>query len=679
MHLFRCLTLAIVSSTAVSAQEWTRFRGPGGSGVNERAKTLPAEFTPEQYRWKIALPGAGTSSPVLWGTKLFITSESGGAGERSVLCLDSLTGKQLWAHQATFKPYEHHKFNNFASATPTVDENHVYISWTSGEEMHVLALSHAGQKVWEANLGFFSEEHGSGASPIVVGKTLIISKDHHKEDAFLAGLNTADGQIIWKLPRTTTRSSFSTPIVVEEIAGRPIVIFSSNPQALTALDPATGKELWHQDYPDKTGFRSVGSPAYTKGIYFCTVGQGMGGREGVALRIKDGKPVTAWELPKALPYVPTPLGLGEYFYMLNDGGILSCLEAATGKVVYNERVAENAYSSPVCAGDKIYCISRKGEVTTVKAGPKFEVLGKCKLGEDCESTPAIANDMLFIRTAGHLIAIGGPKPQARKDAFDGKGVDIEMVSEVTHIQPGKAFRVGFFLRHEQAYHTYWKNPGLAGVKFSADWKLPDGWSVSEMTYAVPDKVYMAEILTHGYERDVLHWVSITPPAELKEFVTLSVKTSWMACAVTCNPGFCDLELTLPVKPEPANLNATWSPKFAASVAEMPITDPSWKFTAIREGDKIRLTGTSAKAGQILDAQKSEPIFFNDHHFICSHLPQKWTISDSQITAVLPIAEFASKGVTHLTGLLFSKTGWSSQTASRYLEVNIPITEAVGKQ
>ncbi len=658
---------ALVGANCVYAQEWPRFRGPNGSGVNAAAKDLPVSFTDQDYRWKVELPGPGTSSPALWGSKLFLTSEGANEGSREVLCFDSATGKQLWSHSDTFKPHGHHKFNNFASATPAVDADHVFIAWTSGDEMHVLALSHVGKKIWEANLGFFSEEHGSGASPVVVGNVLVVAKDHHLDGAFLTGLSVADGKTLWKIPRKTARSAFSTPLVVDASTPKPVVVFTSNPNAMTAVDPQTGKILWNRDYEQTTEFRAVGSAAYCDGVYFTNVGQGTSGRAGVALKVVNGKPETAWELPKAMPYVPTPLALDGHFYVLNDGGILSCLKAATGAVVYSERVAENAYSSPVCGGNQIYCISRTGKITVVKAGEKFEVLGKGELGEACESTPAIANGMIFIRTAKRLVALGGTKAAA-KHFYHGTGVDITLLSENATVQPGHPFTVGFNLQHVKGWHSYWKNPGLAGVPFGLKWELPEGWTAGDMQYAPPDKVYMAQVRTHGYEHDVTHLVELTPPANLPiGETTLKAKAHWLCCANTCAIGNCELELTLPVTQAAPVADAAAAPQIAKARALLPHPTSDWTFQAHRRGTEIELV-CSPKTPQInLPAITPEPIFFSDNRLICSDPTQRWASANGTLKGVLPVADYAPpEAANRLSGLVLVE--------GKYLPVDVAVVQ-----
>ena len=656
--------LSLVSLNSAHSQEWARFRGPNGSGVNAATKDLPATFTAQDYKWNIELPGAGTSSPVLWGNRLFLTAEGETEGSRSVLCFDSATGKQLWSHSDSFKPHGHHKFNNFASATPAVDAVQVYVAWTSGDEMHVLALSHEGKKKWEANLGFFSEEHGSGASPVVVGNVLIVSKDHHKEGAFLTGLDIASGKTVWKLPRKTTRSSFSTPMIVEAEKGKPIVVFSSNPKALTAVEPATGKVLWNKDYAAATEYRAVGSPTYCDGVYFTNVGQGSSGQSGVALKIVNGQPETAWELPKAMPYVPTPLALDGHFYVLNDGGVMSCLKAATGEVVYKERLFENAYSSPVCAGDKIYCISRTGKVAVVKAGEKFELLGKADLGEPCESTPAIANGMIYIRTAKHLIALGGDK-SAALNFYHGTGVDIEMVAENQAIIPGIPFTVGFSLKHVKGWHSYWKNPGLAGVPFKVDWTLPEGWQVGPMQYAPPDKVYMAQYRTHGYERDVIHLVDLVPPPNIPAGeTTLKVHAHWLACSTTCHIGNCNLELSIPVTKDPAQPNPLWSQAIKDARNSEPKPNQEWQFAAKRADMTVTLTCTPLHPESTIPAITPEPIFFSENRLICSDPVQKWAVKEGKLVGELTVPDYAATDPNQLTGLLYAN--------GKYVPLNLSV-------
>ena len=175
----------VASAGAVSAQEWTRFRGTDGSGVSP-ATGFPDSFAEKDFAWNTALPGPGISSPVLWGTRLFLTSETSEAGQRVVLCFDAASGKELWRVTDQFSVYGQHQFNSFASGTPCVDADRLYLAWTSGGTMKVMALSHEGKKLWTQDLGAYAEEHGSGSSPVLAGGVLAL--DERSGKALLGGL-----------------------------------------------------------------------------------------------------------------------------------------------------------------------------------------------------------------------------------------------------------------------------------------------------------------------------------------------------------------------------------------------------------------------------------------------------------------------------------------------------------
>ena len=152
--MLRLFVLLALIATATSAQEWTRFHGPNGTGISH-AKTIPTKLTDAGVNWRVELPGVGHSSPVLWGNKLFVTTCDSRSGGVRVLCHDALTGKQLWRHDFKQAPFTPHKFNNFAAATPTVDAQHVYVIWNELEHFKLAALDHAGKLAWERDFGPF--------------------------------------------------------------------------------------------------------------------------------------------------------------------------------------------------------------------------------------------------------------------------------------------------------------------------------------------------------------------------------------------------------------------------------------------------------------------------------------------------------------------------------------------
>jgi outer membrane protein assembly factor BamB len=404
---FLPLSAALALSLAVcSAQDWPRFMGAGGAGKG-KAAGLPAQFSEKDYAWKTDLPGGGVSSPIVVDGRILVTSELGEGGRRAVLCYSLADGKELWRVEDKFEAHGKHRFNSFASSTPASDGKNVYLVWSSGGLMRALALTLDGRKLWEKEIGPYREEHGSGASPVMAGEALILSTDCEGGSGGILALKPADGSTLWKHDRASDRTPFSTPLTFEEKPGEWRVVVSSNPKALTCFDARDGRLVWETENPSP-GLRAVGSPAMADGIIFAAIGQGGTAKANMAVKVAGGKAEKIWEGKKAIPYVPTPLPLDGHFLFLGDGGILSSVRASDGEMLWSERVFQDqAYSSPVCTGDKIYCVSRSGMVAAVQADPlKFKLLGTTSLGEPCDSTPAVAGGRLIIRTANRLYCIG---------------------------------------------------------------------------------------------------------------------------------------------------------------------------------------------------------------------------------------------------------------------------------
>ena len=408
MKLTLFLTLTILTGS-IFAQEWTRFRGPDGGGTS-KAASFPDSFSAKDFSWQTALPGLGISSPVLWGERLFLTSESAEEGQRLVLAYDAASGKELWRVKNSFGKEGKHQFNSSASSTPCLDAERLYLAWTSGGNMKAQALSHEGKPAWTTDLGSYAEDHGSGASPVLAGGVLVVVKDNGSSDSFIFGIKPGDGSVVWKHPRQSVRTPFATPLVIRQKDGREAVIIAGNPAALTCLDAASGKLLWEVESATPAD-RPVASPALAGDICFMSTGQGGSGKNSVAVRITDPKPAILWQNRKGLPYVPTPIGAGHRFYILNDGGVLTCVKAEDGSEIYSERVfTDKAYSSPVLAGDRLIITGRSGQVAVILAGDKFQKLGEGHLGADSDASPAIAGGRLFFRTKTHLICLPSAKP-----------------------------------------------------------------------------------------------------------------------------------------------------------------------------------------------------------------------------------------------------------------------------
>ena len=407
------LMVFVVLYGVAGGQEWTRFRGPDGTGIG-KGESIPVSFTQADYLWKVKLPGPGHSSPVLWGHRIFLTCTHDARKQREVVCLDARSGKMLWSTKMPFTPYRHNRQNSFAASTPAVDAERVYVSWISGGMFVALALDHAGNTLWRREMGEFKARHGAGASPIALGGLMIVGNDN-METSFLAALDGKTSETVWQIKRSSKMTSYITPAVYRPKDGDPEVVFVSEANGMTAVDPVSGQKKWESD--KLFTLKSVSSPVVAGSVIFATAGTGGTGRESAAVRPGDkltGRdPTVAWKLDRDLPYVPTPIAIGEHLYVLSEAGVMTCVVAATGKQVWQEDLDGKFYASPVSVNGLIYLVTRGGEVIVLKAGSEYKVFAKSTLPEISDATPAIANGRMYIRTLNHLMCIGDAKAEHR--------------------------------------------------------------------------------------------------------------------------------------------------------------------------------------------------------------------------------------------------------------------------
>jgi len=417
------LVAALLFTMSASAQEWARFRGPNGTGISP-AKTIPAKPTEADINWKIELPGSGHSSPVLWGERLFLTATDPAKGGISVLCYDAKSGKQLWRSDHSLPRSHRHKFNSYASPTPALDAERVYVLWDDPQHFMLTALDHDGKKVWQRDLGPYVSQHGCGGSPIVVdGKVIVNNEQENKEQArtpadgvsSLLAVDAKTGEIAWQTSRNTETTAYSTPALYTPKGGKPQLIFNSQAHGISGVDPETGKVLW--SYEKAFDKRSCSSPLVAGDLILGSCGSGGGGNYVVAVRPGNPDQRTdaelAYEMKKSAPYVVTGVVKDGLAWLWSDGGILTCLHTPTGEVRYQERVGGNFFGSPVWVDGRLYCVSTAGELVVVEASDKFNVLHRFPLNELCHSTPAVALGRMFIRTERHLLSLGGTPPDSR--------------------------------------------------------------------------------------------------------------------------------------------------------------------------------------------------------------------------------------------------------------------------
>lgn len=400
------LSAALAASPpAWAADEWTRFRGPNGLGAIS-TMDFPAELSERHVAWRIELGGKGHSSPIVAQEWVFVASADPETGNQLVQCFQRQDGREVWRREAPGRIFPKHEFNSFASSTPAWADGTLFYTWATPEHLRVIAMRGAsGETIWERDLGPFVSQHGFGASPIVFEDLLIVPNEQDGE-SFIAALDVRDGQIRWMTPRRSEKAAYSTPTVFRPDQGDPQLIFTSWAHGVYAVEPRSGKPLWELPVFHN---RTVGSPLLVGGLVFASSGEGGIGREMFAVRVglpdQKREPAVAYEIRGSLPYVTTPIARDGLVFLLYDRGAMTCLEAESGEVVWRQRLSGEFFSSPIRLGDKLYLLSRGGEMFVVAAERQFRLLGGYDFGEPSHATPAAAEGELFVRTERHLIKL----------------------------------------------------------------------------------------------------------------------------------------------------------------------------------------------------------------------------------------------------------------------------------
>ena len=405
------LLLGLVATT--EGQNWPRFRGPNGQGLSD-AKTIPVTWSEQDYRWKVTLPGKGHSSPVIWGDRLFVTCGDEKAVRGTVLCLRAGDGRELWRKTYDFSRYRFNSLNSFASSTPAVDSDGLYVLWPGADETTVAALTHSGDPIWAVKLPGVEARHGAGSSPIVAGECVIVSHEQDKgggeTPSLWLALGRRDGAIRWKYEHPeNANASYSTPCLFEDGQGREQLVFTSNLHGIAAMQPGTGKLLWQ--VPTALPARVVSSPVICGDRIIGTCGQGGRGVRLAAVTVSgraSAKGDEVYGLDRGVtPYVPTSVVHDAWLFAFHDQGTVSCLRGRTGEVIWSEKPAGRYYGSPVCVDGRLYCITVDGQVVVLEAGPTYKRLAVNPLGEKSHATPAVGAGRMYLRTFSHLVCIGG--------------------------------------------------------------------------------------------------------------------------------------------------------------------------------------------------------------------------------------------------------------------------------
>lgn len=412
MRVVVVLAAVFTLAMSVQAENWPRFRGPNGQGISDAA-TIPVKWSEADYRWRIELPGGGHSSPVVWGDRVFVTCGDDKTLRGVLLCLSAGNGRELWRKDFPLEKHPLNTLNSYASATPALDADRVYVLWPGPAGSRLAALTHDGRDVWTIPLPGVRARHGAGSSPIVYGDFVIVSREQDKagdQKSVWLAIDGKTGEIRWRYEHPENdNASYSTPCVWCDKSGREQLIFSSNTHGIAGVDPQSGAVLWKT--PASLPARVVSSPVLADGLVIATCGEGGRGIRLAAVKPPeaDGSaPTEVYAIDRGVtPYVPVSVVHDGLLFGFHDQGTVSCLRSATGEVLWSEKPAGKYFGSPVCVGDRLYAITTDGNVVVLRAGPRYELLAVNPLGEKSHATPAVADGRMYLRTFSHLIAVGG--------------------------------------------------------------------------------------------------------------------------------------------------------------------------------------------------------------------------------------------------------------------------------
>lgn len=420
------------------SSNWPQWRGPAGLGISNE-KNLPLEWShTKNVQWKTAIEGRGHSSPIVWGSRIFLTTSIEGAvvsGAKAVkhirsgrehvhpdsvgadrkhtlkvICLDRDAGKILWertAYEGTAYDDRHRK-NTYASSTPVTDGKHVYAFF---EAEGLYCYDFDGKLVWKTSVGKIAKMGmGHGMSPVLFENLIILQCDQEDggPDSFIVALDKRTGKEVWRAARTH-RKTYATPLIIKTAGRWEMVTIGA--ESIISYDPATGRELWRSQ-----GVESHSIPSAVAGHNMVFVTAGSHSKRAMAIKLGGAGDLTStanivWKYQKGTAYVPSPILYGEYLYLMTDKGIMTCLDAKTGEVKYEGGrvpVPATFTASPIAYEGKMLLVSEDGDTFVIKAGATHEVLRTNSLNEPVYASPAVSQGRIFIRGEKHLYCIAEP-------------------------------------------------------------------------------------------------------------------------------------------------------------------------------------------------------------------------------------------------------------------------------
>jgi outer membrane protein assembly factor BamB len=407
--------LVVGACPLVADDTWSQFRGNATNGVAEAACPLEWDTT-TNVLWKVAIDGEGWSCPVVWGDRLFLTTAvpgSDGSYRWDVVCLDATSGETRWRQTArTGRPsIPRHNTNTYATETATTDGERVYAYFG----MHGLyCYDIEGQPLWSKDLGVFEMrgDWGTSSSPVLFDGKLFVQVDNEQQ-SFVVALDAQTGNELWRVDRNE-KSQYSSPMIWQNSERNELIVGG---MVYRSHDPDTGKLLWQLDMAKG---RSSATPlALGDRLYVGTEYRSRGGADdggGFLFAIKPGgsgdiadSDFVEWKTAKSGIQMASPVESGGYIYLLErNGGIINCVETATGKLMYTKRIAgaRPFWASPWTSGGRVYCLDDGGTTHVIEPGPTLNIVAANRLDEQTWSTPAIVDGNIYLRTVGHLYCIG---------------------------------------------------------------------------------------------------------------------------------------------------------------------------------------------------------------------------------------------------------------------------------
>lgn len=407
-----CFTLAILLTASFlhAADNWPQFRGPKGDG-QAGEKDLPVEWSENQnVKWKTAIHGKGWSSPVIWGNEIWMTTATEDGKKMYAICVDADSGKirhDLLVFENTDPAYCH-PTNSYASPTPVIEEGRLYVHF--GAYGTACLDTDSGKVLWSRRDLKCDHFRGPASSPIVYNDRLIVAYDG-VDVQYVVAFDKNTGETIWRKDRNINygtsngdrMKAYSTAHVIT-VDGQPQVVSPSATETI-AYDPTDGDVIWRVRHG---GMNAACRPLFEHDMVYISAGDG--GDSLVAVRADGQGDVTrshvVWKTGKTVPKRSSQLIVGDLFFMVNDSGVISCLDAKTGKVHWQKRLEGEYWASPIYADGRLYFLSKDGFAKVIAAKPEFEVLAENKLNGGFNASPAVIGNDLILRSFTHLYRIG---------------------------------------------------------------------------------------------------------------------------------------------------------------------------------------------------------------------------------------------------------------------------------